>query len=402
MSEYATNLKELPSPGMSLPQPFYADEEIYKRDVKWLRENMWWMLGHESQVPNSGDYFLYEFDQDSVIVIRDHHDKIKAYHNVCRHRGSRICTKAAGNALVLTCPYHAWSYGLDGRLIGASLTSADFDKKRYALFPCHVRVHCGLIFLSLAESPPDFDAYIGFLTRELDLQDVQHSKVVKRNLLSARANWKLLAENNLECYHCRPAHPTYCAAHPGVPLVVGPEENLHERVRTVLPDSDTERKRQVTPKYTGHASPDFQLLQRLKIGEGCSTESLHGKPVAPLMGKSTYEGVQTVALPNPLTNVVLNPDYVVLYTFTPRSARRTDVAVIWLVQEAAVEGVDFNPVNVSAVWEPTLQEDKTLAENTQLGIDSTSYRPGPYVETERFVADFDLWYLTRIATDGRE
>jgi len=385
--------------GMSLAKRFYTEENIYYQDVKWLRANTWLMVGHESQIRNPGAYFLYEFDQDSVIVIRGSEDQIGAFHNVCRHRGSRLCTKDAGNMRALTCPYHAWTYGLDGRLRSAPFTPKDFDRNQYALLPCHVRVHCGVIFLSFAQSPPDFDSYIGFLTRELELQDVQHSKVAKRALFSANANWKLVVENNLECYHCGPAHATFCSAHPGVPLGKPQEDankTLYEPRPTALRDSESEKKRQFTPMYTGNATPNFQFVARSHIGKGCSTESVDGKSVAPLMGLCTYEGMQTIALPSPLTNVVLNPDYVVLYAFTPRSVRRTDIAVIWLVNESAVEGVDFDVSQVSAVWEPTLKEDKILAENTQLGIDSTAYRPGPYIETEKLVGDFDLWYLRRI------
>lgn len=387
----------------SLPQALYIDEGAYQQEVAWLRKNMWLMVGHESQIPRSGDYFLYSFDKDSVIVIRDTEGQIRAHHNVCRHRGSRICLKATGKVRVLTCPYHAWSYGVDGRLGVAPFTPADFDKTPYALISCQVRVHCGLIFLSFAETPPDFALYIELLTRELQLQDIQHSKVVKRVLFSANANWKLLVQNNLECYHCRPSHPTYCAAHPGASLGM-PEENAnqsrYERVRAALKDSAGEKSRQFKPIYaTGPDCLYFQFLSRQLIGVDFVTESVDGKPVAPLMGQNTFEGVQTQAALSPLTSVVLDPDYAVIYSFTPRSVRCTDIELIWLVKETATEGVDFDVSKVAAVWEPTLQEDRTLAENTQLGVDSTAYRPGPYIQTETMVSDFDRWYLTNVAKE---
>jgi Rieske 2Fe-2S family protein len=170
----------------------------------------------------------------------------------------------------------------------------------------------------------------------------------------------------------------------------------YEAVLTALEDSASEKMRRFVPYYSGPDSPHFQMLFRGFIGEGCSTESVGGKPVAPLMENCSYEGVQTVALPDPLTSIYLNPDYVVIYTFIPRSVRRTDMQLMWLVRDSAVEGVDFNVGSVAAVWEPTLREDKTLAENTQLGIDSTAYRPGPYMETENLVSDFDHWYSERV------
>lgn len=384
----------------SLPQHLYVDPRVYQQEVAWLRENMWFVVGHESQIPRSGDYFLYEFDQDSVILIRDTDGQIRAHHNVCRHRGSRICIKPGGTVRVLTCPYHAWSYGLDGRLRVAPFTPDNFDKAPYTLLACHVRVHCGLIFLSFAVDPPDFTAYIGFLTRELDWQDVQHAKVAKRALFRAKANWKLVVQNNLECYHCRPSHPTYCAAHPGGSLGK-PEENsgqpAYERLPSVLKDSASERGRGFESiQNTGPDSMYFQFLTRFLIGRDVETESVGGKPVAPLMGRNTLDGLQTQAAPSPLTSVVLNPDYAVVYSFTPRSVRQTDMEVIWLVKETAVEGADFDVSKVAAVWEPTLNEDRVLTQNTQFGVESTAYRPGPYILTETLVNDFDWWYVTNV------
>lgn len=397
MHETMTKQVSVPSLRTSLPQRFYIEESVYQQELTWLRQNMWLMVGHESQIPGAGDYFLYEFDRDSVIVIRGKEGRIRAHHNVCRHRGSRICVAAKGTVGVLACPYHAWSYELDGRLHGAPFTPADFDTRRIGLISCHVRVHCGLIFLSFAEAAPDFEAYIGLLTRELELQDVQHAKVAKRALFNANANWKLLVQNNLECYHCRPGHPTYCAAHPGSPLG-HPEEYgtgiRYERVRNALNGSAREQARRFRSVPARHDSPYLQYLDRQLIGKDVVTESVGGKAVATLMGQGIH-GVQTLGQPSPLTSVVLNPDYAVIYSFTPRSVRRSDIEAIWLVNETAVEGVDFDVSKVVAVWEPTLREDIGLAENTQLGIDSTAYRPGPYIASEVLVSEFDRWYVER-------
>lgn len=382
----------------SLAELLYRDEDVYQRDVRWLRESAWLLAGHESQVPGGGDYFLYEFDSDSVIVIRDESGEVRSHHNVCRHRGSRICTSATGSVRALTCPYHAWSYELNGKLRGAPSAPRNFNKTPYTLRTCHVRLHCGLIFLSFASTPPDFMEYISAFTRELEMQQVKQTKVVRRQVLCADANWKLLVENNLECYHCRPAHPTYTAAHPAASLGGADEYIDAARYETLRSASCIEQERRFAPLYRGFDATHFQLLSRYVIGEGCSTESVRGRSVAPLMGRCAYEGVQTVAIPSPLTSIYLNPDYVVIYTFVPRSRRRTDIQVVWLVKESAVEGVDFVTSDVTAVWEPTLREDKALAENTQLGIDSSAYSPGPYMEAERFVADFDAWYLKHMGT----
>src|SRR5688572_4160294 len=109
MHESMTDRPSSHAPSTTLPRHFYTDENLYQREVAWLRRNMWLLVGHESEIPTPGDYFLYEFDQDSVIVIRDAQREVRAHHNVCRHRGSRLCEKAAGSVKAISCPYHAWT-----------------------------------------------------------------------------------------------------------------------------------------------------------------------------------------------------------------------------------------------------------------------------------------------------
>lgn len=285
MADRADQNPTLNASPTSLIQRFYTDEHIYRQEIAWLREHLWFLVGHESQIPGAGDYFLYDFDCDNVIVIRDRSGVIRAHHNVCRHRGSRICLEPHGSARVLTCPYHAWSYELNGELRTAPFAPDDFDKARYGLMPVHVRVHSGLIFLSFAAHAPAFEAYIDFLSRELTLQDLQHAKVARGDRLAAKANWKLVVQNNLECYHCRPAHPTYSAAHPGIPLGRPTEYDDHarsERLRAALPESEREKNRLFTPVNPDPDTLNFQISSRQLIGEGCATESVGGNPRSPL------------------------------------------------------------------------------------------------------------------------
>jgi Rieske 2Fe-2S family protein len=152
---------------MSFPRHFYTDAAIFERDINWLRQTTWFIAGHQSQTPRTGDYFVYELANDSIIIIRDQDGKINAHHNVCRHRGSRICLESEGTVRNLTCPYHSWSYGLNGQLVGTPFMPNTFDKTAFSLHSCHVRVYHGLIFVCLAEVAPDFESYIGFLGPEL-------------------------------------------------------------------------------------------------------------------------------------------------------------------------------------------------------------------------------------------
>ena len=145
-------------PGFSLERPFYTDSALYQRDLEKVWNANWLWVGHVSQIPESGDYFLYEVGNESIIVVRDRNDAIRAHFNVCRHRGSRVCLNKSGNAKVFTCPYHAWTFSLDGELRGGRQMPDGFDRRDYALFPVSLRIFQGLIFICLSDNPPDIDA----------------------------------------------------------------------------------------------------------------------------------------------------------------------------------------------------------------------------------------------------
>src|SRR5580704_5078063 len=146
----------------TLDQHLYTDDALYQREMTWMRKNMWFLVGHESRIPRPGDYFLFDFEKDNVIVIRDQSGQIRAHHNVCTHRGSRLCKESTGSAKVITCPYHAWSFDLNGALRAAPFVSSSFDKSQWGLAGCHVRVLHGFVFLSFSDIAADFDEYIGY------------------------------------------------------------------------------------------------------------------------------------------------------------------------------------------------------------------------------------------------
>ena len=165
-----------------------------------------------SQVPNPGDYLVYEFDDESIIIVRGLDGELHAHFNVCRHRGSRICLEAAGNLNRLVCPYHAWAYGLDGRLESARQMPEDFDRRQYALHPCRLAVLEGLMFINLGgEDAADFNRIADNASPLLQPHGLSSTKVVHRETYPTYANWKLVVENFHECYHCSPAHPEYTA-----------------------------------------------------------------------------------------------------------------------------------------------------------------------------------------------
>jgi phenylpropionate dioxygenase-like ring-hydroxylating dioxygenase large terminal subunit len=199
----------------------------------------WLVAGHVDRVRNKGDYFLFKVGNESIIIVRSDESTINAFYNVCRHRGSLICTEPQGKVARLTCGYHAWTYGLDGALLAARLMPADFSKKDNGLHRCHVRVFYGLIFINLSEEEPvDFDASFGDLAPYLDFHGFADAKIAYSKSYPTSANWKLIVENFVECYHCGPAHPEFCSMHPPEALIAfgaGPSSGPAEAVEKYLP-----------------------------------------------------------------------------------------------------------------------------------------------------------------------
>ena len=184
--------------GYSLPQALYCQEDAFSQDMARVIEQKWLLVDHVSRIPKQGQYFLYEVGQESIIVIRENADTVNAFYNVCRHRGSLLCLEQEGARAALTCPYHAWSYNLDGSLKNARFMPEDFDFSANALNPCHLKIWHGLIFLNLSDGDaPEFDQEFAALAPWLEFHGFGTAKVAHRAAYPTHANWKLVVENFL-------------------------------------------------------------------------------------------------------------------------------------------------------------------------------------------------------------
>ena len=232
------------SEGTTIPVKYYTDDAIYANDEEHLRENFWFMVDHHDRIRNPGDYFVFEYGRgDSVIVLRDKAGEVKAFHNVCRHRGSRVCQHGfdgvrpsearpdgkpvdpvlsivqlgpEGNTPVFRCPYHAWTYDLEGKLVSYPQGMAsDFDASQNGLHPAHVRTVGGFIWISLASGEaPEFDPWINMWKSVTEKYQTADLKIASRLAAPTKANWKFVIENFRECYHCYASHSrSYSAVH---------------------------------------------------------------------------------------------------------------------------------------------------------------------------------------------
>jgi Rieske 2Fe-2S family protein len=195
----------------TLPQTYYTSQEIFRREMDSIFSHRWLFAGHISRLARPGDFFLFEIDRESLILLRDAQSEVRGFYNVCRHRGARVCSASQGQfSHAIQCPYHAWTYGLDGRLIGAPIMNevADFDRRDYPLRPVAVRVWEGLIFVNLAARPESFEEAFSPLIGKFDSWQIADLRPVHQTVYEVEANWKLLFQNYSECYHCPTVHPT--------------------------------------------------------------------------------------------------------------------------------------------------------------------------------------------------
>lgn len=389
--------------GFSLERAFYCDEAVFQADMEQIVSRKWLVAGHVDRVRAKGDYFLFKVGNESIIIVRSDESTINAFYNVCRHRGSVICTETSGKLARLTCGYHAWSYGLDGALLTARLMPADFSKKDNGLHRCHVRVFFGFIFINMTDgTPPDFDAAFGDLAPYLDFHGTASAKIAVSRSYPTEANWKLVVENFVECYHCVPSHPEFCSMHPPEALVAfgaGPSSGPTDAVEKYLPalkaweEHAAKLGRPIGSIDDGPDSSHLRLLLQRTIREGYETETQDGRPASSLMGKRLgFDQGRMYLSFSPFTQLVATNDFAVLFIFSPRSTLMTDVDLYWLVDGKATQ-VDIDRMIWG--WDETTKQDKIITENNQLGIKSSHYRPGRYSDHEKRVVTFQQWYLNQ-------
>ncbi len=383
-------------PGYALGQEFYGDPEIFRHDLERLLMHHWLCAGHDSLIPNPGDYFLFELAAESAIIVRGEDGVVRALANVCRHRGSRVCAEPSGHAKFLVCPYHAWSYGLDGALRAARHMPADFDTASHGLKPIHARIVQGVIFVSFAAQP------LGTANLEATMNDCfgpydwAGARVAHRESYAIAANWKLAVENYLECYHCGPSHPEYSKLH-ALEQPMARIEKLNARMEkqaTALGIDIPLHEHWQGSRSGEEAAFGFRYALYDKVVTG----SEDGKPVAPLMGRfSDYDGGVTSVHLGPSSFLISYADHGVIYRFIPKAPEICAMEVIWLVHRDAREGIDYDRAKLTWLWQVTSEADKRIVEENQLGVNSRFYEPGPYAPMEYNTKRYIDWYLREIA-----
>ncbi|MDP9849672.1 aromatic ring-hydroxylating oxygenase subunit alpha [Streptosporangium lutulentum] len=366
-----------PSVISTLPGSHYTDESVFASEQARIFESMWFCVARASDLGKPGAFRTVQVGRESVLVTRAGDGSIRAFLNVCRHRGARICTEESGEVKrAFRCPYHAWAYDLEGRLIAApNLTKMpDLDRVEFGLVNVHVREWLGYVWVCLADEPPSFEADVAgeVVTRLGDGEliknyDIDNLGVGRRIVYDVKANWKLIVENFMECYHCATIHP---------------------ELTEVLPEF-----------ADGYAAQSF-------VGHGAEFgEDIRGFTVDGSEGVDRIQGVSEdqdrryyAITIKPQVFINLVPDHVIIHRMFPLAVDRTIVECDWLFRKDVVEGgKDLGP-SVELFHRVNVQ-DFDACERCQPAMNSRAYAGGGVlVPSEHHIGAFHDWVLEKLGT----
>lgn len=395
-------------PGRALEAPFYVSDEIFELDVAAVFAAHWIFVATEPEIPEPGDFVTVEIGSYSIIVIRDDDGGVRALHNVCRHRGARVLTEPSGSVGNLVCGYHQWTYAPDGTLLHAGQQAPGFDAGCFGLKPVHVRLVSGLVFICIAAQPPaDFAEVASRVTPYLAPHQLHRTKVAAQEDLIENANWKLVMENNRECYHCESGHPeltrtffpTYGYAADEIPARLLPAHRRYLEAEADLERVCTDRAIPFTAIEEIDNRPSAFRIQREALDGAGESYTRDGSAASRrLLGDLDTPRLGRLSLhhqPNSWFHFL--GDHAVTFTVLPLAADRTLLRTTWLVHEDAVEGTDYELETLTHIWHQTNAQDGGLVARAQAGVSSPAYEPGPYAPNEYQVDAFCTWYVRQLS-----
>lgn len=360
----------------TLPAHYYRSDDIYRQEIEKIFSTRWLMVCREEEIGEPGDYVTVPIGHESLIVVRDADHGIGAFYNVCRHRGTRICTSPTGHfdGGRIRCPYHSWTYALDGTLHAAPLMSdvAGFRKQDYPLFTAHVGRWGGFVFINLADQPVPFEIDLGALIGKFDDWHLPELRIAHSISYTVECNWKLILANYQECYHCPGVHP-------------------------------------LLSKWTPFRNARHDCLEGSVIGgymemrERGGGMTLDGKPAGPPIGNVSGDDLQRVHYYSIYPNLLFapHPDFVIYQRIRSLSVTRVQIDASFLLEPDAIVDLARMERFQSAVafWDITNKEDWRVCEQMQQGLMSRRYESGPYSAQEDVLVALDREVLKALGHD---
>jgi glycine betaine catabolism A len=359
-----------------LPGRAYHDPAIHDFERReWFRRD-WMVVGREEDAPEPGTYFLATIDDEPLLFVRGRDDVLRGFYNVCRHRGTAVVEERCGKAVRFQCPYHAWIYDLEGKLVRAKHTEdlEDFSLDGFGLAPVRLATWQGFVFVNLAsEEPPPLVEWLGDLPPHLARFDFSRLRVAHEVVYEVDTNWKFVAENYSECYHCPGIHPQLNKLTPydlgGDFAPTGPWQGgwmeLVETAETMAIDGGHRNGR---PAMAGMTPVDERRIYYYLVW--------------------------------PTTFLSIHPDYLLVHRLEPDGPDQTRITCQWLFEPETIAAPGFDPSDAVAFWDLTNRQDWHVCELQHRGTRSQSWKAGRYSNQEPSVHAFDLMAVDRYANDG--
>lgn len=358
------------------PGRIYYDEGIFQKEMERLFARSWLNVGHVSQIPKPGDFFTRQIGEESVLFIRGRDGQARGFYNVCRHRGTRLVTEDHGEKLgSIVCPYHAWAYSTEGALVGAPHTEelVDFDEDDFGLAPVRTEAWGGFLWANLKEKGSSLTKELGDFFRKFDRFDIAGLRLGAKRVYEVEANWKILAENYSECYHCAPIHP-----------------GLNRVTHYLTGDNDgwMAQGKERYPFSGGYMtfSGDYTSM---------TVSGYTKRP--PLKGMTAEDRKRIyyyVVFPNLFFS--LHPDYLMIHRDWPQSPTHSRIECEWYFDPDVTDRDDFDPSDAVDMWDEINRQDWDICARTQLGVKSRSWTGGRFSAQEPLVYDLDKYYLERL------
>jgi Rieske 2Fe-2S family protein len=355
---------------------YYSDPDIFAREQRAIFERMWFCAVRSADIAKPGAFRTVQVGRESILVTRSRSGAARAFLNVCRHRGARLCAEESGEVKrAFQCPYHAWTYDLDGKLVAApNLTKMpDIDRVEYGLRTVHVREWLGYVWVSLAEEPPSFEETVAGDVRSrlgdvesLEGYDVENLELGRRITYDVKANWKLIIENFMECYHCATIHPELT---------------------------------EVLPEFADGFAAQFFVGHGALFGEdvkGFTVDGSEGFDRIPGVTEDQDRRYFAVTI-RPQVFVNLVPDHVIFHRMYPLAPDRTIVECDWLyLPEVVASGKDVS--HSVELFHRVNQQDFDACERCQAATDSRGYADGGVlVPSEHHIGEFHQWVQHSLA-----
>ncbi len=355
----------------TLPGRYYTSPDIYQEETERIFLRRWFYAGRVSTLAEPGSYFVVDVDTESIIVLRDANGTVRAFHNLCRHRGTRLCAEPTGTfSKSIRCSYHAWTYGLDGSLIGAPHMNEvpGFDRSDYPLHAVSVAEWEGGVFLNLNSDGEAFTDAFAPLIDKFAPWKMSELKKVHQITYDVAANWKLVFQNYSECYHC---------------------PSLHPQLNKLTPYRHSMNDLQEGPFLGGP----------MRLAREGGSMTMSGETCGPAIGDLTGEYLNLVHYYTVFPNMLLSlfPDYVLIHRIERLRTHQTRVICDWLFAPDTMASSDYDPTGAIEFWNMTNKQDWQVSELSQRGISSRAYQPGPYSALESMIAAWDREYLRALS-----